>query len=277
MKVAILSGKGGAGKTLLAVNLASCFDSATYVDCDVEEPNGHLFFKPENVQEELVNVSYPKFNKELCTGCRKCTDFCRFNALAYVKEKVIVFEEVCHSCKGCLQVCPTNALSLREKAIGKIQKGIHNNIKVNTGMLNMGEASGVPVINKLLKESVGDNIIIDCPPGSACVVMESIKDADYCVLVAEPTIFGVHNLNMVYELTQVFNKNVGVVINKCVEGDNLALDYCNKNHINVLGKIMFDKELGNMSSKGEIAVEKDPKYKLIFNDILQNIVSEVGK
>ena len=159
-------------------------------------------------------------------------DFCAFNALALVKDKMLIFDEVCHSCGGCELVCPSGAFGTRHKAVGKVTEGKHGNIRVLSGMLNIGEASGVPIIEELMHLSSADeNIIIDCPPGSACTVMASIKDVDYCILVAEPTIFGVSNLDMVVRLAKVFGKKVGVVLNKCVDGENVASDYCNEHGI----------------------------------------------
>ncbi|HQB32968.1 MAG TPA: 4Fe-4S binding protein, partial [Erysipelotrichaceae bacterium] len=175
MKIAVLSGKGGTGKTLVAVNLAAVSRQATYIDCDVEEANGHLFFKPEWLKKEDIAVKVPQVNEDLCDGCRKCVNFCKFNALVYIKDKLQIFEEICHSCGGCLLVCPFKALKEKDKVIGVIQKGVSDNVIIYTGLLNPGEPSGVPIINKLLsKENVPENqlTIIDCPPGSACVVME---------------------------------------------------------------------------------------------------------
>ena len=274
MKIAILSGKGGTGKTLLSVNLATVMGDATYIDCDVEEPNGHLFFKPTITAKKDVAVYLPVQDITKCNGCRKCVDFCKFNALAYVNKKLVVFDEVCHSCEGCKMLCETGAITMRAKPIGVIKEGYHNKNKVNTGILNMGEASGVPIIKELLTSCKDENIIIDCPPGSACVVMESIRDVDYCVLVAEPTIFGVHNLNMVYNLVKIFNKKMGVVLNKCIDGENIAENFCNEHNLNVLGRIEFDKELGKINSNGEIASEVSSKYRKVFEDIYQNILRE---
>ncbi len=279
MKIAVLSGKGGTGKTLLSVNLAVAGESSVYIDCDVEEPNGHLFLKPKEIASEKVKVKIPIVDMELCDGCRKCVEFCKYNALAYVNEKLIVFNDICHSCGGCLLVCPLKALSEKEKVIGEIQKGNSENVKVLSGILNIGEASGVPIIKKLLEEKSNENntVIIDCPPGSACIVMESIKDADYCVLVAEPTIFGVHNLNMVYELVKLFNKPHGVVLNKCIEGTNPAEEFCIKNNIKILDKIPFDNELGMLSSNALIAAKESQKYKDSFSKLLNRIVKEVQR
>ncbi|TFZ41675.1 ATPase [Soehngenia longivitae] len=277
MKIAVLSGKGGTGKTFVSVNLATVAKTSTYIDCDVEEPNGHLFFKPEKIQEEEITVQIPKVDNELCNGCRKCADFCNFNALAYIKNKLIVFEDVCHSCGGCSLVCPEKALTEKEKTIGKVQKGVSDEVIILTGILNIGEASGIPIIKNLLNtEKYRQDLLtfIDCPPGSACIVMESIRDADYCVLVAEPTLFGVHNLNMVYELVTLMKKPFGVVLNKCLEEENPAEKFCLEKNIKILGKIPFDSELATINSNAEIAVNKNGKYRKLFSSILDTVIEE---
>jgi len=277
MKIAVLSGKGGTGKTLVAVNLAAVAEEAGYVDCDVEEPNGYLFFKPEHVRTEKVCIKIPVVNEKLCNGCRKCVDLCKFNALAYINNKLMLFDEVCHSCGGCMLFCPTKALDEIEKILGEVQSGISDKVTVITGILNTGEASGVPIIKKLLK-SVDEDAkftFIDCPPGSACIVMESIKDVDYCILVAEPTLFGVHNLNMVYELVKLFKKHLGVVLNKCLEGVNPAEEFCREKGIKILGRIPFDKGLGMLNSNALISAREDLKYRELFSSLLATVTKEV--
>ncbi len=293
MKIAVLSGKGGTGKTLVSVNLAAAAQRSTYIDCDVEEPNGHLFFKPEILQEEEITVKIPRVEDTLCQGCRRCVDFCQFNALAYIKEKLLVFEEVCHSCGGCILLCPKKALTEKEKGIGKVQKGLSDQVRVHTGVLNIGEVSGVPIIKKLLSENKSyesqsdenrsnanepesDQLtFIDCPPGSACIVMESIKDADYCLLVAEPTLFGVHNLNMVHELVKIFNKPCGVVLNKSLKGENPAETFCLEKNIRILSRLPFDHELGRLNSNAEIAARESEHYKALFSALLETVTKEV--
>lgn len=290
MNIAVLSGKGGTGKTLLSVNMAAASKSATYIDCDVEEPNGYLFFKPEEIVEENVSVKIPEVNKELCSGCRKCVDFCKFNALAFIKKAPIVFGDICHSCGGCSLLCPENAITEKDKVIGKIEKGKSQEIDVYTGILNTGEVSGVPIIEKLLEENrksssngeVSNYIeenerlsIIDCPPGSACIVMESIKDADFCVLVAEPTAFGAHNLEMVYELVSLFGKPFGVVLNKCLDGENPSEEFCKEKGIKILGRVPFEKELGELNSNAKIAARESERYNKLFKNILETVKGEV--
>ncbi len=277
MRIAVLSGKGGTGKTLVSVNLASAAQEAVYLDCDVEEPNGHLFFKPEGVVEEEVKIMLPAVDGQRCAGCRKCVDFCKFNALAFVKNKPYIFDEVCHSCGGCIFLCPQQALTEREKDIGVIQKGMSGQVTVCTGILHPGEASGVPIIKKLLRENRPGvkPVFIDCPPGSACIVMESIREADYCILVAEPTLFGVHNLRMVHDLVRLFQKPYGVILNKCLDGENPSERYCREEGIRILGQIPFDSRLGALNADSKIAVREDPAYYEMFDSLLRAVMGEV--
>ena len=277
MKIAVLSGKGGTGKTFTSVNLAAAAGKAVYIDCDVEEPNGHLFFKPADLAVEEVSVMVPQVQEELCRGCRKCVDFCKFNALAFINGRPLVFKDICHSCGGCTFLCPEQALSEGEKIIGHIQTGTSENVKVITGSLNTGEASGVSIVQRLvgkIPENPGLSIL-DCPPGSACVVMESIKEADYCILVAEPTLFGAHNLQMVYELAGLFGKSCGVVLNKCLGGDNPSEEFCLENKLNVLERIPFSSELGTLNANAQIAVRENRAYRNMFLDLLGKVAGEV--
>lgn len=277
VRIAVLSGKGGTGKTLVSVNMAAVAEESTYIDCDVEEPNGHLFFKPRDLGTEEVSVRIPLVDDQLCDGCRRCVDFCRFNALAYVNNRLIVFDDVCHSCGGCVMFCPQQALSEKSKVIGEIRKGVSGGVSVITGRLNTGEASGVPIIKRLLTyiPRSPKPVFIDCPPGSACIVMESIKDADYCILVAEPTTFGVHNLNMVCELVKLSGKPHGVLLNKCLDAYNPAEDYCVRNEIKILGRIPFDKALGRLNSYARIPVRESEKYRELFKALLHTVTKEV--
>lgn len=276
MKIAVLSGKGGTGKTLVSVNLAAAAKDSMYVDCDVEEPNGHLFFKPEEVKTRQVAVEIPLVDPDKCTGCRVCVDFCNFNALAWIGGELKVFDEICHSCGGCIVLCPEDALAKKEKVIGQVQRGVSEDVTVLTGMLNTGEASGIPIIKDLLKD-IGEKeqTFIDCPPGSACIVMETVAAADYCILVAEPTLFGVHNLHMVWELVKLMGKPCGVVLNKCLEGENPAEKFCAEKGIEIIGSIPFDSELGLLNSNALIAVRENAKYEKLFHDLLHRVTREV--
>lgn len=270
MKIGVLSGKGGAGKTFVAVNLAAAAGQAVYIDCDVEEPNGRLFWKPENVSRTPVSTLLPEFDAAKCSGCKKCVQFCRFHALLYIKEKPMVFPEVCHSCGGCEMVCPQGAIREVPKPVGVLEEGQHGDVKVVTGVLNPGEASGIPVIRQALKQAEGLTVI-DCPPGSACSVMECVMDADYCVLVAEPTAFGFHNFQMVHELAALLQKPCGVVINKQTEPYAPLEDYCREKHLPVLDRISYDPALGKLLAGNAIAAERLPAYRERFAAIWEKI------
>ncbi|MCK5732465.1 MAG: ATP-binding protein [Tenericutes bacterium] len=276
MQIAVLSGKGGTGKTLVSVNLAYLAKNATYVDCDVEEPNGLLYYQLKNKVTEEVTIKIPVVDHDACNGCEKCTAFCKFNALAFILDKVRVFKDLCHSCGGCKLVCPTNAISETDKTVGYIHSGNMFETNVFAGKMLVGLESGIAIIDNLLNKVKGssETVIIDSPPGNGCSVMESIRDADYCLLIAEPTIFGLHNLNMVYNLAKVFKKKVGLVINK-FSNNNLIENYALKNNINIVGKIPMDLELGRMNSEGEIVASHD-KYKPIFTSLLNNIYKEIN-
>ena len=268
MKVAVLSGKGGTGKTFISVNLAEVMAGGCYVDCDVEEPNGHLFLKPKWSKEIDVMQKSPVIDQKKCTDCRACTTFCRFNALAGAGQKILVFEDICHACGGCVLVCPQGAITEKEKGIGTIKEGQSEKTTVITGMMHVKEASGVPIIRQLLERvSRAENVVIDCPPGSACTVMESIKEADFCLLVAEPTRFGRHNLAMVHELVTLYQKPYGVVLNKSIEGENPSRAYCEEHDISILGDIKYDDLLGKRLSEGKIHVRVEGHYQQVFETI----------
>lgn len=276
MKISVLSGKGGTGKTFVAVNLAAVAEHSVYIDCDVEEPNGHLFFRPRNVETVGVEVLVPEVDQDKCDGCRLCVNFCKFKALAYVADQLLVFEQMCHSCGGCVLFCPQKALKEKPRTIGRIEKGYSQDVLVTTGFLNPGEESGVPIIEKLLKETPAERTtIVDSPPGSSCSVMESIIDADYCILVAEPTTFGIHNFKIVHELVELFEKPLGVIVNKSFGNDELIEDYCKEKDLAIIGNIPFDQKLGQMLSRGDLVVREDVSYQKIFAGYLQSIAREV--
>jgi len=279
MRVAVFSGKGGTGKTMVSVNLAAVSRSAVYVDCDVEEPNGHLYFKPDGVVRETVTVLVPRADPERCDGCLECVRFCRFHALSYSLDRLMVFDDVCHSCGGCSVVCPREAISEHERGIGTVDTGRSGDVVVHTGTMDIGEAIGLPIIGRLLEKASAedDDVFIDCPPGSSCMAMESIKDADFCILVSEPTVFGAHNLGMVAELARVFGKPVGAVLNKVIEGEEDPSErFCIENGIPILARIPFDLELGRLCSETTIASWADTGYERMFRDLLERITEAVG-
>ncbi len=279
LKIAILSGKGGTGKTLVSVNLAAVCNDSTYIDCDVEEPNGHIFFKPVIEDKSDIKVLIPVCDDAKCTGCRACVEFCNFNALAHVNGSLMIFEDICHSCGGCKLVCPENAITEKEKTIGKIEIGKSNETNVISGIMNTGEESGVPIIDELLNRDFIDtyNYFIDCPPGSSCTVMESIKDADYCILVTEPTVMGLHDFKMVYELVSLFKKPHSVILNKCTIEYNPAKQFCLDENINILMEIPYDSELALLNSQGKIVARESRKFNEMFSILLETVLKEVHK
>lgn len=278
MKIAILSGKGGTGKTFVATNLAVTAQNATYIDCDVEEPNGRLFLKPQKCTHTKIFTELPEFNAEKCNGCRQCVDFCEFNALAFIKNKPLVFADVCHSCNGCELICKQQAVTKKQKEIGIVEQGYYKNVKVVTGILNIGEISGVPIIKEALKRSSADNnlTIIDCPPGSSCSVMETVMSADCCIMVIEPTIFGFHNFKMVYKLVKLLQKPCFAIINKA-DKKFLPLEYfCQENKLQIISQIPYNKNLATLLANSKIVCEVDDSYKKYFDAILKVIKAEVN-
>ena len=277
-RIVVLSGKGGTGKTFTAVNLSRVMTDGLYADMDVEEPNGEIFHQPKWQEQTDVPVMVPLYDAAQCKGCRHCVDFCRFNALGFVGGKVMIFGDICHGCGGCTLVCPTGALTEGSKLIGAVQTGDADGLTVLSGKLNPGEPSGVPILAKMgvLIDRTQKNTIIDGPPGTACTAMEAVKDADYVVMVAEPTVFGVHNMAMLKELVELYEKPYGVVINKVISEINPAEEYCQTSGIAVLARIPFDAVLAEIIAHGQIAAEKLEAYDDLFKNLLRRIEKEMG-
>lgn len=252
-KIAVLSGKGGSGKTFVSTNLSNLIDNSTYLDCDVEEPNGYIFFDDAKlVKEKKVFKEIPSFDFQKCDGCRKCVEFCNFSALAIIKGEPLLFEEVCHSCGGCELICPKGAIKNIKQEVGIVEVYKKEEKKFVSGRLNIGEASAVSLISKVLEEA-SETSIVDCPPGSACSTMEAIKGSSYCILVTEPTIFSLHNIKMIVELVELFKIPYGFVINKSDEKlDYIIEDYVNSINKEILVKIPFSKEIANSTSQGKL-------------------------
>jgi len=276
MKTAVLSGKGGAGKTMAAVNLAASLGCAVYVDCDVEEPNGHIFLKPEGEQQETVCVKVPTFDSDRCVGCRKCVDHCRFHALVFIKGKPMFFPEVCHGCGLCSLVCREGAVQEAERPIGVLKTGRSGNLTVVTGVLNEGEVSGVPLIEAALRSAKGEDVIIDGPPGSACNVMECVKGADVCLIVAEPTAFGLHNFLMVAELCRVLHKPHAVLLNKVTEPYEPMEEALRTLNIPVLGRLPYDATWARSLSDGQLLAAEDETVRALFRSIYDRLKEVAG-
>jgi MinD superfamily P-loop ATPase len=203
-------------------------------------------------------------------------DFCAFNALALIGKRLMIFDEICHSCGGCIHVCPQKALSEQDRAVGEMSIGRSDSVRSISGSMNIGESSGVPIIEELLKHKGEDLTIIDAPPGSSCLVTESVRLADFCILIAEPTTFGAHNLAMVHELVSLLGKPYAVVLNKVMEGKNPAEEFCIKNNIPIIGRIPFDKKLGSLNSVGKIASREEKHYRELFASILSKALAKVN-
>lgn len=274
-KIAVLSGKGGSGKTFVSTNLFNIIENSTYLDCDVEEPNGYIFFKDsKKVEEKKVYRGVPSIDEEKCDGCRKCVDFCRFSALAFIADKPLVFSEICHSCGGCELVCPQGAIKNVDVEVGSFEIHRKNNSKIVNGIMEIGQASAVPLISKVLSEAEGTTII-DCPPGSACSTMEAIQNASYCILVTEPTVFSLHNVKMIVELVELFNIPYGFVINKSDnKHDYIIEDYIKSINKPLLLKIPFSKEIAKITANGDLISGTEADSNNLFSLLKETLVKE---
>lgn len=269
--IAVLSGKGGTGKTLVSVNLASSAETATYIDCDTEEPNGYLFLKPAILEEKTVYSAKPAVDQSKCNGCRACVEACAFNALALIGTNLLVFDEVCHSCGLCSAICKEGAISERQREIGVVKKGTAGKVAFRSGELRIGESTAVPIIKALLQEKHKGLVIIDSPPGSACLATETIAHADFCLLVAEPTIFGAHNLAMVHELATLLEKPCAVLLNKTQQGINPSEEYAITHDLQIIGSLDYDSHLALLCSEGRIACKEDDAYRQYFSNLLKEV------
>jgi MinD superfamily P-loop ATPase len=277
MILTIASGKGGTGKTSVAVNLALSLRNVQLLDCDVEEPNAHLFLQPKMGEPEPVYTTVPKINEELCSHCGECSKFCQFNALFTTKEKVLVFAELCHSCGGCTIVCPTNAITQENHKIGTINFGSANDLRLVYGELGVGKPMAVPVIKAVKKQIDKDaNVIVDSPPGTSCSFVEAVKGSDFCVLVSEPTPFGLHDLKIAVEVLKKMKVPFGVVINRAGIGDTKIYDYCKQASIPVLLEIPYLKKIAELYSKGVPFSVEMPEWQPKFQELFEEIKRIVG-
>jgi MinD superfamily P-loop ATPase len=275
LKVAVASGKGGTGKTTVSTSLAwlaSVEGPLTFLDCDVEEPDAHFYLKPAWDSEQEVTVEVPRVDSNCCDGCGRCAEFCRYNALAALKDDVLVFEELCHSCRGCEIICPLDCVSMVPRRLGIIRSGDCGPVSFRQGLLDIGEPMPVPIV-KELKDGVpsGSRVIIDCPPGAGCPMIQSITGSDYCVLVTEPSPFGRHDLDIAHQVAAQLGIPHGVVINKSTEHDSLIEEYCAGKGVPVLGKIPYSRESAERCSRGELLAETGPEMEDVFKRILEGV------
>lgn len=282
MIISVASGKGGTGKTFIATNLALSLRNVQFLDCDVEEPDGHIFLKPTITESQPVNIPIPQVDQEKCNACGICIQVCHFNALVLVKEKVLVFPELCKGCGGCSLLCPQKAISEVGHPIGVVEKGKAGEIEFIQGRLNVGEAQAVPIIRRLRKEITrlptrqerNRVTIIDVSPGTSCPMVESIRGSDFCILVTEPTPFGLHDLKMAVEVVKKLKIPFGVIINRDGIGDEKVEEFCLKNKIPILLKIPYSKEIAFAYSKGIPIIQERPEYKEKFKELFNSIKTE---
>ena len=277
MKISIASGKGGTGKTLVATSIAISLASldgtqVTIADCDVEEPNSYLFF-PDRIllEKKECHVPVPVIDEEKCTHCGKCSEVCAYHALAVLPQTVLLFPELCHGCGGCTIVCPEKAVSEGSRSVGEIFRARSNGLDIIWGELGLGEARTTPLIKAVKNEAVGKMVIVDCPPGTSCSLVESVRGTDFCLLVTEPTPFGLYDLDIAIKVLEKMNIPRGVLVNKSGMGDRKVYEYLVKKNIPLLMEIPLDRKIAELYSHGEIFAEKMPEWKAKFVGMVRKI------
>ena len=272
MIISVASGKGGTGKTTIATSLALSLRKVQFLDCDVEEPNGHIFLKPQINERISVGIPVPEVDESKCNLCGKCADICEFNAIVVIKKKVLFFPELCHGCGGCSYICPEKAIREVEREIGIIEKGSSGNIDFSHGVLNVGEPMAPPLIRqvkKLINNS--SNAIVDASPGTSCPVVETVKDSDFCLLVTEPTPFGLNDLKLAVEMLKKLTIPFGVVINCADIGDEEVERYCKREGIPILMTVPWDRRIAEAYSRGIPLIEALPEFQNKFSQLYVEI------
>jgi MinD superfamily P-loop ATPase len=273
--ISVASGKGGTGKTTIATNLGLSIDNVQLLDCDVEEPDSHLFLDIDLEKVEDVYLSVPVVDKEKCDFCGKCSKFCQYNAIGVLPSKVLLFPELCHGCGGCALVCPKGAITEEKRIIGIIEGGTSNGVEFYHGVLNIGEPMATPVIKTLIKRiSKGKNAILDSSPGAACPAVETIRGSDFCLLVTEPTPFGLYDLKLAVEVVKHLNIPFGVIINRDGIGDDRVEKFCMASNIPILMKIPQNEDIARLYSNGKPFVLEMPEWKEKFVQLFDKIQSE---
>lgn len=278
MIISVASGKGGTGKTTVATNLAVSIGSGVQLlDCDVEEPNAHLFLKPDIEHTETVFTPVPEIDRDKCSLCRKCAEICRFRVIAIAGEVILTFPELCHSCGGCTVVCPEGAITETGRELGVVEKGHFEAVGFVHGRLRVGEAMSPPLIRKVRSFVKPDTInIIDAPPGTSCPVIAAMKDTDFVLMVTEPTPFGLHDLKLAVEAVKLLGIPYGLVINRSDIGNDDVRQYAQDENLPILMEIPFDRKIAEAYSKGQLMVEAMPDWKAQFL-ALQDKIEQILK
>jgi MinD superfamily P-loop ATPase len=271
--IAIASGKGGTGKTLVSVNLAHAYGSnVCLLDCDVEEPNDHLFLKGILHKTEIVNIPVPRIDEFKCNNCGKCSNFCQYNAITSIGKEILFFPEMCHGCGGCSLVCIRKAITEEDKRIGVMEFSQAGNISLIQGRLDVGISLAPPLIRAVKKQiHNGMPVILDAPPGTSCPVVTTLGGADFVVLVTEPTPFGLHDLKLAVALTRELGIPFGIIINRMGIGDERVHIYCRQNGFPILLEIPDDRRIAEAYSNGELIVDALPEYRQLFGELLKRI------
>ena len=275
MNISVASGKGGTGKTLVATSLALSLSDKGRVqllDCDVEEPDAHIFLKPTFTHSEAVSIPIPRVDEEKCTYCGKCAEVCAYNAIAVMKEKVLIFPELCHGCGACSYLCPEGAISEEEKEIGVVELGHSKGVKFVHGKLSIGEPMALPIIRRVKQHVDSEGIIIiDVSPGTSCPVVEAVRGSNFCLLVTEPTPFGLNDLVLAVEVVRKLDIPCGVVLNRNGVGDKRVEEYCHRENIPILLTIPLDTKIAAFYSRGITLVEGIPQWRGSFLKLFNKI------
>jgi len=275
MILSVASGKGGTGKTLIATSLALSLEGqgpVQLLDCDVEEPNAHILLRPTISSSHPVLIPVPKVDEGRCTYCRLCSEACVFKAIAVAGKAILLFPELCHGCGLCSYVCAQKAISEEGREVGVVEEGLAGEIRFVHGRLAIGEAMPVPVTRAVkARADPAATVIIDAPPGNSCPVVEAIKGSDFCLLVTEPTPFGLHDLALAVELSRRLGIPCGVVINRDGSGDGQIEEYCVAQDIPVLLRIPLDRRIAELYCRGTTLVAGMPNWGPTFLDLWENI------
>jgi MinD superfamily P-loop ATPase len=268
--ISVASGKGGTGKTTVAVGLALVAGSCQLLDCDVEEPNAHLFLRPEIAQTEAVMIPIPEIDLERCNRCGRCAEACQFHAIAVLGKQVLVFPELCHGCGACALACPEGAIREVPRQVGVVESGSAGKIEFVHGCLNVGEPMATPVIRAVKAHLDHTRLaIVDTAPGTACPMVEAVKGSGFCLLVTEPTPFGLSDLRLAVEVIGILALPCGVVINRSGDGDKATEEFCRSKNIPLLGRIPFDRRIAEAYAHGRHPLCARPELAPLFEAILE--------